>query len=234
MADSWLLFCGAKPMPLIYKETSAPAAEPVTLALAHSQLVLDVNFVLDDPLITGLITAARQYVERVTQRAIFDRTMKLWLDWFPFLIPSGTFNPNDRDTFYHRGWQPAPIRLPFPRAVSVESITYVDANNVTQTLDPSTYSVAINSEPARIVPIAGYWPVTNLNTLENVCISYTTGTYGDGVTVNRCPMTIVQAMLLLISYWYSNRDAAASTPPKEIDLGVRALLAGETFDTFGF
>jgi hypothetical protein len=221
-------------MPLIYRETSQPAVEPVTLALAHSQLVLDTSFILDDPYITGLITAARQYVERVTNRTIFERTACLWLDYFPFYVPGGTVNPNDREAWYYRGFQPKPIRMPRPRAVSVQSITYVDPNGETQTLDKSTYNLALNSEPGRIVPVAGYWPVTSPHALENVCISYTAGTYGDGVKVNNCPMTIVQAMLLLISHWYSNRDAVASTPPKEIDLGVRALLAGEIFDTFGF
>jgi hypothetical protein len=102
-------------------------------------------------------------------------------------------------------------------------------------LDPSTYYVDVNSEPARIVPQPGlYWPYTQSYLPGSVKIMYTAGTFGDGVDVNTCPQTIIQAMLLLISYWYNHRDAAESNPPKTIEMGVDALLAGECFDTFGW
>jgi hypothetical protein len=52
--------------------------------------------------------------------------------------------------------------------------------------------------------------------------------------VPECPRNVQQAILLLVSYWYNHRDAAEAQPPKEIEQGVRDLLAGEIFDTFGF
>jgi hypothetical protein len=221
-------------MPLSYKEVKAPAVEPVLLAEAKAQLTVDAAFTDGDALIGRLIKASRQYVERTMNRAIFNRPMKLWLDFFPYLQPTTTVNPNDREAYYYRGFRPLPIKLPLPGAVSVESVTYIDPSGTEQTLDSSTYSVALNSEPARIVPLAGYWPVTHPYQIETVCISYTAGTYGDGVDENTCPETIRQAMLLLVSYWYNHRDAAEANPPREIELGVSALLADETFDTFGF
>jgi hypothetical protein len=291
-------------MPLSYKDTAAPIVEPVALPLAKLQLVVDAAFVLDDLLISGLIVAARQYVEKVMQRAIYNRPMNLWLDFFPFPDYSGTINANDRHCLYGTMWHALAIRLPKPRCLAVQSITYIDLNNVVQTLDPATYFVDPNSEPARIVPMPGiYWPYTQSYLPGSVCISYTAGSYDtlftDSLTVpavapftvslsqaaalaagtsqltsavslmtagetpaavaftiaagvltvnssyegqmltasytaGAAPQTVIQAMLLLISHWYSNRDAAMSTPPKEIDFGVRSLLAGELFDTFGF
>jgi hypothetical protein len=221
-------------MPLSYKETAAPAAEPVSLDEAKAQCVISATFVDDDPYVTRLIVAARRYVEKTMHRAIFNRPMSLWLDYFPYWRPETTVNPNDRDQYWFKAFRPQPIKLPMPGCVSVESITYTDPGDVAQTLDPSMYSVALNSEPARIVPIAGYWPLVHPYRIENVQIDYIAGTYGDGVDVNTCPESIKQAILLPISYWYNHRDAAEQQPPKEIDLGVRDLLAGETFDTFGF
>ena len=222
-------------MPLSYKDTSVPAAEPVTLDLAKQQLVVDAGNTADDNLITGYIIAARQYVEKKMQRAIFNRTMQLNLDFFPFPDYSGTVNANDRHCLYGQYWHQLAIKLPKPATVSVESITYIDLSGNPQTLDPSTSYVDITSEPARIVPKPGlYWPYTQSYLPGSVKVLYTAGTYGDGVDVNTCPQTIVQAMLLLISYFYNHRDAAESNPPKTIEMGVDALLAGECFDTFGW
>jgi hypothetical protein len=217
-----------------YKDTSAPAAEPVTLDQAKAQCVVDTGFTDDDTLITSLIVAARQYVEKLTQRAIFNRTVQLNLDFFPFPDFSPTLNPNDRHCLYGHWWHQLAIKLPRPSCVSVTSITYLDLTATEQTVSDSLYYVDLNSEPARIVPMPGlYWPYTQSYLPGSVQVNFTAGTYGDGVEVNNCPQTICQAMLLLISYWYNHRDSAESNPPKAIEHGVAALLAGEVFDTFG-
>jgi len=220
-------------MPLSFRDTSKPVAEPVTLAQARQQCVVEATFTDDDSLITALITAARQLVEQKTNRAIYNRTVQLWLDFFPYSAYGGTTNPNDRHVMFGEFWNEIAIRLPKPACVSVTSITYLDFNAVSHTLDPSAYFVDVNSEPARIVPNPGtYWPYSQSYLPGSVCVTYVAGTYGDGVTVDNCPATIKQAMLLLISYWYNHRDAAEMVVPKAIEIGVDALLAGETFDSF--
>jgi hypothetical protein len=222
-------------MPLSYKDTSAPAAEPVSLSVAKQQCVIDAGNTADDNLITGLIIASRQFVEQKMNRAIFNRTMQLNLDFFPFPDYGTTINANDRHCLYGRYWHQLAIKLPKPGTVSVQSITYIDLTGTPQTLDPLMYYVDVTSEPARIVPQPGlYWPYTQSYLPGSVQINYTAGTYGDGVEENSCPQTIIQAMLLLISFWYNHRDAAEQNPPKAIESGVDALLAGENFDTFGF
>lgn len=282
-------------MPLSYKDVGAPLTEPLTLVQAKAQLVLDAGFTQDDVFVAALITAARQYVEKLMNRAIFPRAMQLNLDFFPYPVYDGTVNPNDRHCLYGYFWHALAIRLPKPAALSVQSITYIDLSGVQQTLDPSLYFLDPNSEPGRIVPKPGiYWPYTQSWLPGSVQVNYTAGTYVNTVAAEavvvpsaapyalplsqlasyvgmatlvdangaavpftggaapvvaasyagqtltatyytaNCPLTVVQAMLLLISHWYNHRDAAEAQPPKEIDLGVQNLLAGEIFETFGY
>jgi uncharacterized phiE125 gp8 family phage protein len=220
-------------MPLSYKETSTPVVEPVSLDQAKAQLNVNSTFLDDDALITSMIVAARQLVEKKINRAVYDRTIALYLDFFPYPYFGTTVNANDRHVLFGTFWHQLAIRLPKPSCVSVTSITYVDLTGTTQTLDPSTYYVDVNSEPARTVPLPGlYWPYSQSYLPNSVCVTYTAGTYGDGVTVDNCPQTIKQAMLLLISYWYQHRDAAELNVTKAIEFGVDALLSGEVFDSF--
>jgi uncharacterized phiE125 gp8 family phage protein len=220
---------------IAYKDLTAPAAEPVTLAQAKSQLVVDSSFTADDALITSLIVAARQHCENIMQRAVFNRTMQMNYDFFPYPYFRSSIGINDRHTLYGLYWRQFAIKLARPACVSVTSITYIDLNGVTQTVSPSLYYVDAMSEPARIVPNPGlYWPYSQAYLPGSVKVTYTAGTWGDGVTVNTCPQTICQAMLLLISYYYNHRDAAESNPPKAIEFSVDALLSPYKFDTFGF
>lgn len=214
-------------MPLSYKETSQPAIEPVSLPQAKSQLVVESAFTEDDSLIMGLIVAARNYVEKFMGRSIFNRNMSYYVDQFPLPFIFGSHGP------FHGGfaWQnnynrQIELRVPKPGLVSVSSITYLDASMTEQTLDASTYYVDVNSTPGRIRPTQGnIWPIANLYIPNAVTINYVSGTWGDGVEVNNCPQAICQAMLLLISYWYKNRDAADPAPPKAIEMGVESILS---------
>ena len=201
-------------MYLSYKDTSVPAVEPISLLTAKQQCVVDVGNTSDDDLISGLIVAARQHVENLMQRAIFNRTMTLSMDFFPFPTYGSTISANDKHVLYGRYWHQLAITLPRPSAVSL-------------------YYVDTTCEPARIVPQPGlYWPYTQSYLPGSVTVNYTAGTYGDGVEINTCPQTIVQACLMLISYWYSHRDAAEHNPPKAIEMGIDALLACHNFESF--
>jgi hypothetical protein len=56
--------------------------------------------------------------------------------------------------------------------------------------------------------------------------------YTVSYTVNQCPMTIVQAMLLLISHLYEHREAVSQATMTVVPLAVESLLVGETVDSF--
>ena len=219
---------------IAYRQLTSPAVEPVTLDQAKSQLNVDSAFTDDDVLIAGYITAAREYCEEVMQRAIFSRSVQFTCDNFPYPDYSFTVNPVDRHCMYGRYWHQSAIELPFPNCVSVESITYLDTTATQQTVDPTTYYVDVNSEPARIVPKSNlFWPYTQSYLPGSVKVTFTAGSYGDGETDDNCPQAIRQAILLLVSYWYGHRDAAESNTPKEVPFAVEALLGAYKVQTFG-
>lgn len=203
-----------------------PAVEPLTLAQA--KLHLRVDFTDDDTLITGLITAARQFCEGITKRAFFNQTWLRTLDFFPLYGRiEATRGPSERHTWPYGTWywDKVTIDLPHPRTVSVTSITYLDSTGTEQTLPTTSYNLDTTSIPARITPAQGlFWPILNNYIPGSVKITFVAGSYGDGVEVNTCPMTIVQAMLLLIGHWYAHREAASELNMKNIPLAVDALL----------
>jgi len=217
-----------------YRQLTAPAIEPVTLAQAKAQMNVDTGFTDDDALITGYIIAARQFCEEWMQRAIFNRSVQFTCDNFPYPDYSATTNPVDRHCMYGKFWHQSAIQLPFPNCVSVESITYLDNTATQQTVDAATYFVDVNGEPARIVPKNNlFWPYLDSYLPGSVTVTFTAGSYGDGETDDNCPQAIKQAILMLVSYWYGHRDAAETGAPKAIEFAVEALLGAYRFETFG-
>lgn len=168
-------------MPLSYKELSQPAIEPLTLAQAKQHLRVDWD--LDDEYISGLITAARQLVEQLTNRAIFNRKMRLTLDCFPWPGWGTTTGSTAHDYFLAYYYRDLTIRLPKPGGFSVESVSYIANDSTKQTIAPANYTLDLTSEPARISPAPGYtWPYQQNYVPGQVIIDYTAGTYEQPVT----------------------------------------------------
>jgi uncharacterized phiE125 gp8 family phage protein len=216
-------------MPLSYRTLSQPIVEPVSLQTAKAQARVDYD--IDDTLIQGYIVAARQLVEKMCDRSIFNRKMRLTLDYFPW--PGwDTVTGSSHDAYLGWYFRALSIRLPKPATFSVDQISYYNDQMKIVVIDPSNYVVDLISEPARIFPAPGYtWPYQNQYIPGQVMIDFTSGTYGDGVQVNNCPQTMVLAILLLVSHFYNNHEASSETVLKTIPLGVAELLAGEVFET---
>jgi hypothetical protein len=221
---------------LNFKVTVPPAAEPVSLDVAKKHLRVD--FDDDDLLIQALVSAAREWAEIYCKRAFFNQTIVLSLDAFPlFTYCNGTIPSAQMHgwPYYSAYWDPLAIRLPRPSTVSVQSITYCDLTNTVQTLDPSTYYVDITSEPARVVPMPSLtWPTIQLYLPGSVQVTYTAGTYGDGVDTADCPFAVKAAILLMVGHLYEHRETASELILKEIPLGAKALLDTVRFETFTF
>lgn len=164
-------------MPLSYQQVTGVTVEPVSVALAKQHL--RVYFDQDDAYIGQLITAARQYVEKHTNRAIFNRQMLLTLDYFPWPGWDSTTGSTAHDYFMHWYYRGLTIRLPMPATVSVQSIMYLATDGVTtMTIDPQNYIVDTVSEPARIAPRPGYtWPYQQNYVPGQVHVNYTAGSY---------------------------------------------------------
>lgn len=126
--------------------------EPVTADEIKTLIPLDGTD--HDTRIALLIPALRQQAEQYTGRSFAINTWQVKLDAFP-----------------------AEIRLLWPPVVSVTSITYVDSDGATQTLDAANYSVDSHSEPGWVLPAYGLdWPAT-YDTANAVTVNYTAG-YG--------------------------------------------------------
>jgi hypothetical protein len=163
-----------------------PAGEPVTLA--EAKLFARVDIPDDDPLIQGLITAARQYIEETYNRTLVSTARMSTIDRFPRYSSSAVWQYNSDAIWQQRlpvtqlsgQWYPdrASIRVTRPPLQAVSQITFVD--NLTQTriaVDPSVYNVDTTTEPGRVAPAFGQiWPIVQQQ-LASVQVSFVAG-YG--------------------------------------------------------
>ena len=172
-----------------------PAGEPVSLTEARAHLRVSADD--EDALIAGYILAARQWVERTTQRKLATQTWDWQLDEFsPCLTP------------------------PVSPLQSVTSIQYTDPDGALQTLPSSEYQVDTGSLLARIAPAYGKaWPATRAQ-LHAVTVRLVIG-YSTAM-----PEEFRHAILMLVAHWYENREAiAAPNAGAPVPLGVQSLLS---------
>lgn len=166
-----------------------------------ADIVTKTGDAVEDALINGLVTAAREYCEGLTRRALATQTVEAYLRDFPH-----------RDRF----------ELPLPPLQSVASVKYKNSAGVETTMTENTqYIVDADSLAGAIVlPYMDSWPSFTPYPVNAVKIRFTAG-YN---ALNPIPKSIKQAMLLLIGHWYTNREAVGNVGG-EIALAVKALLS---------
>jgi uncharacterized phiE125 gp8 family phage protein len=167
---------------------TAPAREPLDLEL-DVKPHLRVDFADDDNYINTLQTAVREYVE-VTELSgsLISQTWELVLDT----------------------WPTSPLYFPKPPLQSVTSITYTDIDGGSAVVSSSAYLVDADSWPGRLVLRDGQsWPSVTLQEIGGVVIRFVAG-YGSAV--EDVPAPIRQAMLLILSDWYENRENTLIVP----------------------
>jgi uncharacterized phiE125 gp8 family phage protein len=191
-----------------------PTSEPLALTAARLHLRLDTSGSPpshpEDALVTVLIEAARQVVEReLNGRVLMPQTWKLSLDGFP-----------------DQG-----IQIPMAPVNAISSITYVDTNGVTQTWGADQYRVDLDSIPARITPEYGIpWPVTR-GVMKTVVVTFTAGYDPAGSPASPVPELILAALKLILGDLYENREETAvgvqvmQIPRAAADLLARYRLA---------
>lgn len=167
------------------KRTGNPDTEPVTLADAKAHLRVDGTD--EDAYITSLIGVALVAAEERLERTLVSTTWRLTLDGFPDAI-----------------------KLTMPPIVSVQSLTYLDAAGVQQTLAPADYVLDAVSEPGYLVPAPGKaWPSTQSGRINTVTVDYTAGY---GATAADVPAPIKHWILLSIGEMFMNREGSAERP----------------------
>ena len=190
------------------------------VATSEQKSFMRVDFSDNDTLIAELIKASQNVIETYINRAITTQTLSLFLDRLPFYsdlkLQEGIFTAPDLE--YNSNF----IVLPKPPVASVTHVKYYDNDNNASTFASSNYYVDIISEQARVVLKTGSsWPTVsetrNANAYE---IKYVAG-YGGASDV---PEPIVQAIKLLTTHLYENREAVTSLSVNAIPYTIGALL----------
>lgn len=191
------------------QQISAPAAEPVSLADAKSDMRVDADFTDHDSLIQGYITAGRVHAETICRRAFVSQQWKMAGDRFPSPMAGrlteywlgqqwGLAGMGGVSTFLPTGKTGYEIIVPLSPLISVDSIKYIDPAGVQQTMSSGDYKVDTLSEPARIIPAFGKtWPTTRqeINAVE---VTFTAG-FGAASAV---PAGIRAAIIMYVKAHY--------------------------------
>jgi uncharacterized phiE125 gp8 family phage protein len=180
------------------KRITEPAIEPVSLAEAKQHLRVDQDFTDDDLYIQSLISAARYYVESVSDRTLIRSQWQLKLDLFP-------------------SWD---IELPRPPIAPGDVVvTFVPSQGVEQAF--TAFRVDRDSTPAVIRPEwNGSWP-TARGAENDVTITYWAG-YGESVA--NIPPPARHCILLMVGSWFANREAVIQGGMNPVPMAVDAML----------
>lgn len=209
---------------------SAPAAEPISVTDMKAHLRVD--FSDDDALIGGLIVAARKYVESITGRRLLTQQWKYTLDRVPRARRTTDgmgrvdgFGRKDVD-FVGPPWvfDARDMRLPYAPLISVDEVSFYDANNVKAVFDPANYLVDRDSEPPRIaLQDAADWPtpVAGMQPIQGLQVLFTVGYGTDPTTV---PADLALAIKLLVGHWYENREASSPLQVRDVPGSLFAIL----------
>lgn len=176
---------------------NAPQAEPVTLGEAKAHARVDASH--EDEKVAALIAAARAEVENRTGRALMRQTWRLVRD----AVPIGGV-----------------IRLAPAPLISVDAVTIYGGDGMPNVIAPQDYEVDLFSSPGRLRLGSGrFWGARAMNGIE---VDITCGYPAAGDV----PAPLKQAILLLVGYWFEQREAGAiGAVAGPVDRGVAALLA---------
>ena len=174
-----------------------PASEPLSLAEAKAHLRLDTAD--EDDLVTALIIAARQIVEKHTGLALLTQTWRIVADSWPALPP---------------------VRLPLRPFASLAAVRVFDQANVATLLAPATYFVDAQPYAARL-QFANTPPAPG-RAIAGIELDVVAGFGAAPATV---PEPLRLAIRMLVAHWFEARgDAAGDASPRQIPVVVEALL----------
>lgn len=198
-----------------WKLKTDAASEPITTAQAKTHCNITTSD--DDTYIDILIGAARQKVESDSGRAMLNQSWYLYLDDFP----------SSSDTALY---------LPVSPMSTVTAITYTDTDGDSATWSSDEYDVDPHHEPGRVLPAYGYtYPSDALDKPSCVRVEYVVG-YGANIgAATLLPVTMTQALYLLVSHWYENREPVivgtiVSDAPLAYDSLIGSVKVGWLFE----
>jgi uncharacterized phiE125 gp8 family phage protein len=188
-----------------YKVVTPPSIEPVTLDEAKRHARVFVQDGDEDAYIGGLIKAAREYLEAKVCRSFISQSIDATLDGFP-----STKHGDDPS-----------IKLLYPPLQSITSISYVDPDGNSQTLDSSKY-VAAAGTPGLVTPASGTcWPSTS-DRPGSVTIRFVAG-YGDEPA--DVPEVAKLCIKILAAGYYDRREPVSDVALSPVPFLVESLSA---------
>lgn len=151
-----------------------------------------------DDYVSSLISAAREYCEQYQGRAYISRLVAQLVDLADLRVARL-------------------IELPMPPLIAVELVQTLDMDGAETTLASNGYRVNTAREPARVKLLE----VPSEATQARVTYHAGYGTAGSSV-----PARMRQAILLLVTHWFANREpvSVGMSQVAELPFSVRALL----------
>jgi uncharacterized phiE125 gp8 family phage protein len=179
-------------MQLVTLQTSPP---PVTLDEVKTHLRVDGDAL--DSVLSPLIEAATDFVERETRQTLRPTSFRLYLDSFP----------TDRA-----------VRLPRLPLVSVDAVRFI-AGDAETTLAPIAYAAdPSGSKPGRLaLGTDQSWPVADA-VPNAVRIDFTAGYAGN------CPPTLRTLICMMAGHYLEHPEAAVDRRIDAVPLAVESII----------
>lgn len=192
-----------------YEITVEPAVEPVDFA-EFSDFARDIPGA-DQSLVMTMLFAAREQIEAMINRAMINRTVKVyWDEW-----------PSKRQDLRRA------LFLPFAPATSITSVQYIDGNGALQTWATVNYVTDITSEPPRITLAYGASFPTARSMANAITVTYVAGY---GATKAAVPRALRLAVMAAALDMYERRDMNTPEQVRE-NPAIRNLLASYRIHT---
>lgn len=174
-------------------QTVAPTAEPIGVYDVYADHLRGADREAEEDYVARLVKTARRQGEWFTRRSWMPQTWAGKCDRFPYACEDD-----------------GAIALPKGPLIAVESVTYVDEDGVTQTLDDALYQVLQEgraNRPSRIVPAYNeVWPTTRVQR-DAVTITYEAGYVTEGSpAAPDVPEDLVHGLLLVVGELYKQRS----------------------------
>ncbi|ETT46276.1 hypothetical protein BSK66_25530 [Paenibacillus odorifer] len=166
----------------------------MTLAEAKRHLRLEEDETDEDELISGLISAAREYAEDRQWKRLAKRKFE-------------TQSP--ADLFF---------RLPAP-CQSIESVSFTDSEGAMVVISPSFYTLYSDNFKADLFLSSFKYPPLRTTDKYPVRIEFTAGMQPEEV-----PRKTKIAILMLVGHWYETREATTEKKREKPPFAVDALL----------
>jgi uncharacterized phiE125 gp8 family phage protein len=169
------------------KLITPPAAEPLTLAQAKSQLRIPASITTYDEDVGDALAAARAYIENITRNCLINQTWDQTFDEFPS----------------------AAILLRKYPVQSIVGLYYFDELGAEQTIAAENFYLDNTSDYHWLVPNSAYvWPET-LDAINSIRIRMLVG---HGADKDDIPPVLVQAVRLSLNNYYGmiRRDITLS------------------------